>query len=150
MIIQAFKSAGLVYNSGKQGKLKATSPGPNTICHARIVWKHRDLQHKNPTLTASQISDRITGFFNHGSDVNAGYLRKTFDSLDDPFARKGGALPTISEENEAGPSRRTHEPPPKPASKIKPAPKSAPPPPAIVTGLRRSARGRIPSRTLCM
>ena len=69
-IIQAFKSAGLVYNSVNKGKLKPTSPGQNTIRYAQIVWKHRDLQRKNPSLTAAQISDRIAGFFNHGNDVN--------------------------------------------------------------------------------
>jgi hypothetical protein len=156
-IIQAFRQAGLVYNSVNKGKLKPTSPGPNTIRHAQIVWKHRDLQRKNPSLTAAQVSDRISGFFNHGSDINQGYLRKTFDSLDDPLARKGGALPTISED-EAGPSRRAPEPKEKPAAMKKaakkaaapeaPPPRPAPPPPAIVTGTRRSARGRIPSRRL--
>jgi hypothetical protein len=127
------------------------------------VWKHRDLQRENPTLIASHISDRIAGFFNHGNDINQGYLRKTFDNLDDPLARKGGALPTISENDEAGPSRRAPEPKKKPAARKKaspkpaakkapapeaPPPKPAPPPPVIVTGLRRSARGLIPSRCL--
>jgi hypothetical protein len=160
--IQAFKSARLVYNSVNKGKLKPTSPGRNAIRHAQIVWKHRDLQRKNPTLTAAQISDRIAGFFNHGSDANQGYLRKTFDSLDDPLARKGGALPTISEEEEeAGPSRRAPEPKKKPAARKKtarkptakkdPAPEAPPPKPAPPpSGLRRSSRGRIPSRTLVM
>jgi hypothetical protein len=164
-IIKAFKSAGLVYNFVDKGKLKPSSPGPNTIRHAQIVWKHRDLQRKNPSLTAAQISDKIAGFFNHGSDINQGYLRKTFDSLDDPLARKGGALPSISEDDEAGPSRRAPEPKEKPAARKKSAPKSAarkdpapealppkpaPPPPAVATGLRRSARGLIPSRYLRM
>ncbi len=99
--------------------------------------------------------------------MNQGYLRKTFDSLDDPLARKGGALSAISEdEDEAGPSRRAPEPAarkqaapkpaarntaaPKPTAPEAPPPKPAPPPPAIVTGLRHSARGRIPSRRLVM
>ncbi len=92
----AFQSAGLVCNQIHQCELKATSPGPNVIRHAQIVWKQRDLQRKNPSLTASQISDRIAGFFNHGNDINQGYIRKTFDSLDDLLAHKGYALPTIS------------------------------------------------------
>jgi len=125
------------------------------------VWKHRDLSRKDPSLNAQQVSDRIAGFFNHRNDINQGHLRKTFDSLGDPLARKGGALPIISEDDEAGPSRRSPEPKknpaarkkaaPKPAAKKAPAPeaplpKPAPPPPAIVTWLRRIARGLITSR----
>ncbi len=63
-------SAGLVFNAVNKGKLLLTSPGPNIIRHAQIVWKHEDLQRKNASLAATQISDRIAGFFNHGSDVN--------------------------------------------------------------------------------
>ena len=123
---------------------------------------HRTASQTNPSLTPAQISEKIAGYFQHSNDINQGYLRRTFDSLDDPLARKGGALPTISE-NEAGPSRREPEPAakkkaaPKPAAKkvatprpvpVAPTPKPAPPPPVIVTGTRRSARGRVPSRRL--
>ena len=137
------------------------------------MWKHEDLQRKNTSLTAAQVSDRIAGFFNHGADVNQGYLRRTFNNLDDPKARKGGAVhPSISEDD-AGPSIRAPEPKkqpaapeqpaPKPTPHKKPAPKKKPAPlkkpapkpapqatPVIVAGLRRSARGLIPSRKLVM
>ena len=73
-IIQSFKSAGPVYNCLNKGKLKPTSPGLNNIRHAKIVRKHRDFQRKNPPLAATQMSDRIAGFFNHGNDINQGYL----------------------------------------------------------------------------
>ncbi len=124
---------------------------------------HRTASQKNPSLTPAQISEKIAAYFQHSDDINQGYLRPTFDSLDDPLARKGkAALPTISE-IEAGPSRRAPEPAakkkaaPKPAAKkvatprpapVAPTPKPAPPPPIIVTGTRRSARGRVPSRRL--
>ena len=81
-----------------------------------------------------------------------------FDSLDDPLARKGRALPTISE-IEAGPSRRAPEPAAKKvaAKKVaapKPAPVAPPPKPApqplIVTDTRHRSRGRVPSRKLVM
>jgi DNA-binding XRE family transcriptional regulator len=58
---------------------------------------------KNPSLTATQISEKIAGFFNHASDINMGYLRKTFDTLQDPLAKKSGnskELTPIEEEKE--------------------------------------------------
>jgi hypothetical protein len=54
------------------------------------VWKHRDLQRKNPTLIAAQISDHIAGFFSHCSDINQGI-----------FARRLTALMTRSRAREA-------------------------------------------------
>jgi hypothetical protein len=108
------------------------------------VWKHHDLERKNPTLTASQISDKIAGFFNHGSDINQGYLRNTFDRLDDPLARKGGALPTISEDDEAGPSRLAPEPKKKPAARVKAAPK----PPRRRSPRRKRRLPNLPLRLL--
>ena len=84
-----------------------------------------------------------------------------FDSLDDPLARKGSALPTISEDEAPEPIRSAPEPKKKPAAMTKaapkpaalkpaaseaPPPKPAPPSPVIATGLRRSARGLIPKR----
>jgi hypothetical protein len=48
--VRAFKSAGLVCSYVNKGKFKPTSPGPNSIRHAQMVWKHRDLQRKNPSL----------------------------------------------------------------------------------------------------
>jgi DNA-binding XRE family transcriptional regulator len=57
----------------------------------------------NPSLTATQISEKIGGFFNHASDINIGYLRNTFDMLQDPLAKKYGnskELAPIEEEKE--------------------------------------------------
>jgi hypothetical protein len=161
-IMKAFMDAGLKYNMIYKGKLTETSAKPLDIRHSQIVLMHRTASQSNPSLTPAQISEKIAGYFQHSNDINQGYLRRTFDSLDDPLARKGGALPTISE-NEAGPSRRAPEPKKKPAAKKQtapkpaakkaaapeaPTPKPAPPPPVIVTGTRRSARGRVPSRRL--
>jgi hypothetical protein len=158
--MKAFMDAGLKYNMIYKGKLTETSAKPLDIRHAQIVMMHRAASAKNPSLTPAQISDKIAGFFQHSNDINQGYLRRTFGSMGDALARKGGALPTISE-NEAGPSRSAPEPKKKPAARKKaapkpaapkpaapeaPPPKPAPPPPAIATGLRRSARGRIPKR----
>jgi hypothetical protein len=59
---------------------------------------------RKPSLTATQISEKIAGFFNHASDVNIGYLRKTFDSLESHLATKSktnvptGALPPVQED----------------------------------------------------
>jgi hypothetical protein len=131
------------------------------------MWKHEDSQRKNTSLTAAQVSDCIAGLFNHGADVNQGYLRRTFNNLDNPKALKGGAaLPSISEDD-VGPSIRAPDPKKKPAArkqptarkkpaqKKKPAPKPtpqapqppSPSPPVIVAELRRSARGLIPVLT---
>jgi hypothetical protein len=92
------------------------------------------------------------------------YLRLTFGSMGDSLSKKGVQLSAI-EEDEAGPSRRAPEPKKKPAARKKaapkpaakkapapeaPPPKTVPPPPAIATGLRRSARGLIPSRRIVM
>jgi hypothetical protein len=46
------------------------------------------MSRRKPALTATQISEKIAGFFNHASDVNIGYLRKTFDSLESHLATK--------------------------------------------------------------
>ena len=123
-------SAGLVFNAVNKGKLLLTSPGPNIIRHAQIVWKHEDLQRKSPSLTTAQVSDRIAGFFNHGADDNQGYLRRTFNNLDDPKARKGGAALLSISEDDAGPSIRAPEPRKKSAARKQPAPKPAPEQPA--------------------
>jgi hypothetical protein len=79
IIGKVFKEAGLVFAQMYQGELKETSPTPIDIRHAQVVWKHREMTKKNPSLTATQISEKIAGFFNHSSDINIGYLRKTFD-----------------------------------------------------------------------
>ena len=118
-------------------------------------------------MTPAQISDKIAGCFKHSNDINQSYLRRTFDNMGDALAKKGVQLSPISED-EAGPSLRAPEnaakkpvarkqPAPKPTPKPKPAPKptpQAPPPaspphspPVIITGLRRSARGLVPSLT---
>jgi hypothetical protein len=54
---------------------------------------------KNSSLTPTQISEKIGGFFNHSSDINIGYLRKTFDTILDPLAKKS-ELGLIQEEKE--------------------------------------------------
>ncbi len=158
--MKAFMDTGLKYNMIYKGKLTETSAKPLDIRHSKIVLMHRTALQKKPSLTPAQISDKIASYFQHSNDINQGYLRRTFDILDDLFARKGkDALPSISE-NEAGPSRREPEPAapktatrkqaaPRPAP-VAPPPKPAPPPPVIVTGTRRSARGRIPSRRIVM
>jgi hypothetical protein len=159
-IMKAFMDAGLKYKMICKGKLVETSTKPLDIRHSQIVMMHRSASHTNPSLTLSQISDKIAGYFKHSNDINQGYLHRTFDSLDDPLARKGkAALPTISD-NEARTSRRVpnlaakKSATPKPAAKKAPAPEAPPPkpapPPQIVNGTRRSARGRILSRYLRM
>ena len=178
-IMKAFMDAGLKYNMIYKGKLTETSAKPLDIRHAQIVMMHRAASAKNPSLTPAQISDKIAGFFQHSNDINQGYLRRTFGSMGDALAKKGVQLSAI-EEDEAGPSRRAPEPAaarkqPAPQKKTaapeQPAPKPAPQkkkpaaarkqhapqkktapqtPPVIVSGLRRSARGLIPSRRLVM
>jgi hypothetical protein len=156
-IMKAFMDAGLKYNMIYKGKLTETSAKPLDIRHSQIVLMHRTASQKHPSLTPALISDKIASYFQHSNDINQGYLRRTFDSLNDPLARKGkAAMPTISE-NEAGPSRREPEPAArKPAAKKKAAPRPAPvapppkpaPPPHVVTGSRRSTRERLPSRRI--
>ena len=79
--------------SGKSGQLKPTTPGPLDIRHAQVGEKYEAYKRKYPRLTETQLSEKIAVFFNHGSDVSRGYLRKTFDSLDDPLATKKGVSP---------------------------------------------------------
>ena len=62
IISSAFAKAGLIYNHVEKGEIKPTSPGPNVIRHAMIVWKHRDSSRKNTSLTAQQVSNRIASF----------------------------------------------------------------------------------------
>ncbi len=38
----AFAKAGLIYNAGKSGELKPTSPGPLGIRHAQVVAKYEN------------------------------------------------------------------------------------------------------------
>jgi hypothetical protein len=162
--MKAFIDAGLKYHMLYKGKLTETSAKPLDIRHSQIVMMHRAASAKNPSLTPAQISDKIAGFFQHSNDINQGYLRRTFGSMGDALAKKGVQLSAI-EEDEAGPSRRPPEPAaarkqpaPKPAPKKKPAapqkkpapPSQSPTPPVIVSGLRRSARGLIPSRKIVM
>jgi hypothetical protein len=71
-------------------------PTPVDIRHSQITWKHREMTKKNPSLTATQISEKIAGFFNHSSDINIGYLRKTFDSIIDPLAKKSEKTKDLS------------------------------------------------------
>ena len=85
---KAFQSAGLVFTRMNKGKPIKTSPGPLDIRHAQVTDRHREMSRQNPRLTATQISERIAGEFNHASDVNIGYLRMTFDSVDSPLATK--------------------------------------------------------------
>jgi len=160
--MKTFIDAGLKYHMLYKGKLTKTSAKPLDIRHSQIVMMHRAASVKNPSLTPAQISDQIAGFFSN--DINTGYLRCTFGSMDDALAKKGVQLSAIKED-EAEPSRCAPDPKkkpvvnkkatPKPAAKKAPAleaplPKPAPPPPAIFTGLRRSARRRIPSRRIVM
>ena len=65
-ISKAFKSTGQVFNAMNKGKLIPTSTGPNIIRHAQIMWKHEDLERKNPSLTAVHVSDIIAGFLRSG------------------------------------------------------------------------------------
>ena len=94
----AFKAAGLNFAQLNQGKLIDTSVTPLDVRHAQVTWKHKELSRKNPNLTATQISEKIAGFFNHASDVNIGYLRKTFDSVNSPLATKKGLTEEAQEE----------------------------------------------------
>jgi hypothetical protein len=89
----AFAAVGLTYMTGKSGELRKTAPGPNDIRHAQVIAKYEEIRSKNKTLTAEQISQQIAGFFNHSSSISKGYIRKTFDSLDDPLANKKGVRP---------------------------------------------------------
>ena len=113
---------------------------------------HRSASQTNPSLTQAQISDEIAGYFQQSNDINQGYLRRTFDCLDNALARKGkAALPTISE-NEAGPSQRAPQPTTRKTAAPRPGPEAPPPrpvpPPQNATGTSRSSRGGVPSRKL--
>jgi hypothetical protein len=46
------------------------------------------MSRRKPSLTATQINEQMTGFFNYGSDVNIGYLRKPLATVDTPRAIK--------------------------------------------------------------
>jgi hypothetical protein len=96
IIGEAFAKAGLVFEQLHQGKYKVKGPTPVDIRHSQITWKHREMTKKNPSLTATQISEKIAGFFNHSSDINIGYLRKTFDSIIDPLAKKSEKTKDLS------------------------------------------------------
>jgi hypothetical protein len=92
-ISAAFAKAGLIYMLRKSGQLKPTSPRPLEIMHPQVVAKYEEYKKKDPRLTKTQLSENIAIFFNNGSDVSRGYLRKAFDSLDDPLATKKGVFP---------------------------------------------------------
>jgi hypothetical protein len=135
----AFMAAGLVFKQLNRGKLIDTSPTPVDIRHAQVTWKHREMSRANPRLTATQISEKIAGFFNHASDVNIGYLRLTFDSVDDPLAKKQGgraADPFVTPPRTKGPRSARK---PRVVVRLPPEPASVPMP---SEGLRRSARAR--------
>ena len=103
IIGKAFTDAGLLFSQLHQGKYIFKGPTPVDIRHAQVTWKHREMTKNGPILTSTQISEKIAGFFNHSSDINIGYLRKTFDTLQDPFAKKSGnskELAPIEEEKE--------------------------------------------------
>jgi len=85
---KAFIAAGLTFKQIHNGRLIDTSVTPLDVRHAQVTWKHREMSRRKPSLTATQISEKIAGFFNHASDVNIGYLRKTFDSLESHLATK--------------------------------------------------------------
>jgi hypothetical protein len=109
---KAFTATGLIFKQLNNGRLIDTSVTPLDVRHAQMTWKHREMSRRKPSLTATQISEQIAGFFNHASDVNIGYLHKTFDSLDSYLATKSktnarlraaellptGALPPVQED----------------------------------------------------
>jgi hypothetical protein len=111
---KAFIAAGLTFKQLHNGRLIDTSVTPLDVRHAQVTWKHREMSRRKPSLTATQISKKIAGFFNHASDVNIGYLRKTFDSLESHLATKSktmlptGALPPV-QEDEAEEEERLEE-----------------------------------------
>jgi len=74
----------------KSGELKPTALGPNDIRHAQVIAKYEEFKGKDPNLTKDQISKKIAAFFNHIAEISKKYLRKTFNSLDDPLATKNG------------------------------------------------------------
>jgi hypothetical protein len=106
----AFRKAGLVYMSGKSGQLKPTSPGPLDIRHAQVVARYERYERKYPCLIETQLSENIAVFFNHGSDVSRGYLRKIFDSLDESFATKKGVSPNVVARTPPGILRSSYPP----------------------------------------
>ncbi len=55
-----------------------------------MITKYEEFKGKDPNLTKDQISKKIAAFFNHIAEISKKYLRKTFDSLDDPLATKKG------------------------------------------------------------
>ena len=160
-IMKAFIDAGLKYNMIYKGKPTGTSTKPLDIRHSKIGMMHRAASGKNPSLTPTQISDKMAGYFQHSNDINQDYFRRMFGSMGTALAKKGVPLSTIEEK--ARPNRRAPEQKKKPSAKKAPAPKPAPKPapeapppkptpmpPVIVTENRRSAHGRIPSRRLFM
>ena len=65
IIGEAFEKAGLVFEQLNQRKYKVKGPTPTDIRHAQITWKHHEMTIKNPSLTTTQILEKISGFFNH-------------------------------------------------------------------------------------
>jgi hypothetical protein len=55
-----------------------------------VIAKYEEFKRKDPSLTEDQISKKIAAFFNHSAEISKKYLRKTFDSLDEPLAMKKG------------------------------------------------------------
>jgi hypothetical protein len=78
----------LIFKQLHSGRLIYTSVTPLDVRHTQVTWKHRETSRRKPLLTATQISKKIAGFFNHASDVNIGYLCKTFDNLESHLATK--------------------------------------------------------------
>jgi len=89
-ISSAFAKVRLTYMTGKSRELKPTAPGPNDIRHAQVVDRYEEFKRKDPNLTEDRISKQIAAFFNHSAEISKKYLRKTFNSLDNPLASKGG------------------------------------------------------------
>jgi hypothetical protein len=164
---RGFTAAGLVFRQLNNGRLIDTSVTPLDVRHAQVTWKHREMSRRKPSLTATQISQQIAGFFNHASDVNISYVRKTFDSVDSSLATKSGtgvpvaapaALQPIEEEaagtSAAGAAVKKKAPAPqtKKAPAVVPAPEQpapeqpAAPPPTPPPSGGRPARNRVPSQ----
>ena len=145
IIGKAFADAGLLFPQLHLGKYIFKGPTPVDVRHAQVTWKHREMTKKNPSLTSTQISEKIAGFFNHASDINIGYLRKTFDTLQDPLAKKSGnskELTPIEEEKEKPKNLKIKL----KIKKIEKSPKDPMPTLKTPENLKRSTRIRIKAK----
>jgi hypothetical protein len=58
-----------------KGRLIDTSVTPLDVRHAQVTRNHPEQSRRRPPPTATQIQEKIAGFFNRARDDNIGYLQ---------------------------------------------------------------------------